>query len=301
MQIQNKDQLPESTLQTETINTGNSSILSSSTKSDLFQLTNGLRPGQSKPIPAAKDVQEIPVFDVSFYNERGDLISGWLAVSTPNAPVIILAHGTPGDRVDMINRASFLFKHGYSVLLFDFQSYGKSQGVMSTLGMVESGDILAAISFLHSYPDTINSRIGLLGLSMGATASVLAAARSTDISAVLAESCPVDATRVPDDVPNDQVRDADRQLVEEVYGVDITLARPIDVVNKLTGRTAIFFVNGDSDVQTPLDGMKALYSAAGEPKQFWVVSGAGHAQSFDVAKADYETRVDQFFDTYLGF
>ncbi|GLV56183.1 hypothetical protein KDH_30260 [Dictyobacter sp. S3.2.2.5] len=171
---------------------------------------------------------------------------------------------------------------------------------MSTLGMIESGDILAAIAFLHSYPDTIDSKIGVLGLSMGATASVLAAARSTDISALVAESCPVDATRVPGDVPNDQVRNADRQLVEEVYGVDITLARPIDVVNKLSGRTAIFFINGDNDDQTPLDGMYALYNAAGGPKQSWVVNGAGHAQSFSLDPTGYETRVDQFFDAYLG-
>ncbi|GER91535.1 hypothetical protein KDW_56970 [Dictyobacter vulcani] len=199
----------------------------------------------------------------------------------------------------MLQRATFLYNHGYTVLLFDFQSYGLSQGTMSTLGLVESGDILAAISFLHAYPDTSDSKIGVLGLSMGATASVLAAARSTDIVALVAESCPVDATRVPGDVPNDQVRDADRELVEDVYGVDITQARPIDVINKLTGRTALFFVNGDNDNQTPLAGMTALYQAAGTPKQSWIVSGAGHAQSYALASSDYETRVDQFFDTYL--
>src|SRR5205823_2026963 len=108
----------------------------------------------------------------------------------------MLAHGTPGNRVSMLQRAAFLYKHGYNVLLFDFQSYGLSQGVMSTLGMVESEDILAAISFLHWLPDTMYSKIGVLGLSMGATAAVLAASRSSDILALVAESCPVDATRV---------------------------------------------------------------------------------------------------------
>lgn len=283
------------------LNSGaNASTLNSSARSDLFQLTDGLRPGLGRPIPAAKDVQEIPVFDVSFYNARGDLISGWLAVHAPHAPLIILTHGTPGNRVDMVQRAAFLFKHGYSVLLFDFQSYGRSQGIMSTLGMVESDDILAAISFLRSYPDTADSKIGVLGLSMGATAGVLAAARSTDISALVAESCPTDATLVPGDVPTAQVRDADRALVEEVYGVDVTQARPIAVINKLAGHTPLFLINGDIDTQTPLAGMNALYRAAGAPKQFWVVSGAQHAQSFSISTADYIARVDQFFDTYLS-
>ncbi len=264
--------------------------------SKLFQLTSGLHPGRGEPIPAAKDVSALPVFDVSFYNWRGNLLSGWLALNAPHAPVIILTHGTPGNRVSMINRAAFLFKHGYNILLFDFQSYGQSQGVMSTLGMVESEDILSAISYIKSLPDTSDSKIGVLGLSMGATAAVLAASRTNDIAALVAESCPVDATRVPGDVPDDQAREADKELVEEVYGVDVTQARPIDVVNKLASHTAIFFVNGDNDDETPLAGMYSLYQTAKQPKQYWVVSGAAHAQSFDVDPGDYIARVDAFFD-----
>jgi len=267
--------------------------------SSLYQLTSGLRPGRGIAIPPARDVAALPVFDVSFYNQRGNLISGWLALRAPHAPVIILTHGTPGNRVDMIPRASFLFDHGYNVLLFDFQSYGESQGAFSTLGMVESEDILASITYLRSLPDTDDSKIGVLGLSMGATAAVLAASQTSEILALVAESCPVDATRVPSDVPDDQVRVADKELVEDVYGVDITQARPIDVVNRLAGRTATFFINGDNDGETPLAGMYQLYNTAGEPKQYWVVPGAGHAQSFAMSPDDYASRVDAFFDAYL--
>ena len=270
-----------------------------SIRSDEIKLTVGLHPGRGQAIPAAADVTELPVKDVSFYNWRGELLSGWLSRITPQAPVIILTHGTPGNRVSMLQRAAFLYKHGYNVLLFDFQSYGLSQGVMSTLGMVESEDILAAISFLHGLPDTMYSKIGVLGLSMGATAAVLAASRSSDILALVAESCPVDATRVPGDVPDEASREADRQLVQEVYGIDITQARPIDYVHKLAGHTAIFFINGDDDSTTPLPGMQALYQAASAPKQYWVVPDAGHAQSFAIDPDGYMQRVDAFFDTYL--
>jgi pimeloyl-ACP methyl ester carboxylesterase len=269
------------------------------TQSSLYQLTSGLRPGRGTPIPAASSVQEFPVVDVTFYNWRGELLSGWLALQMPQAPVIILSHGTPGNRLDMVSRAAFLYKHGYNILLFDFQSYGKSQGAMSTLGMVESEDILSAISYIHGTPEMVYSKVGVLGLSMGATAGVLAAARSKDIAALVAESCPVDATLVTSDVPNEAAREADQELVEQVYGVDITKARPIDAVSKLTGRTAVFFVNGDQDGTTPVDGMQALYQAAGQPKQEWVASGAGHAQSFDDDPNGYVTRVNAFFDKYL--
>ena len=269
------------------------------TQSTFYQLTSGLRPGRGTPIPSASSVQELPVVDVSFYNWRGELLSGWLALQTPQAPVIILSHGTPGNRVGMLSRAAFLYKHGYNVLLFDFQSYGKSQGTISTLGMVESEDILSAISYIHGLPEMVYSKVGVLGLSMGATAAVLAAARSKDIDALVAESCPVDATLVTSDVPNEASREADKELVEQVYGVDITKARPIDAVSKLSGRTAIFLINGDKDDTTPLSGMQSLYQAAGQPKQEWVAPGAAHAQSFDVDTAAYIANVDAFFDTYL--
>lgn len=264
-----------------------------------LQLTSGLRSGSGVSIPDARDVHALPVSAISFYNWRGYLLSGWFALHTPQAPVIIVAHGTPGNRVSMISRAAFLYAHGYNVLLFDFQSYGRSQGVVSTLGLVESEDILAAISYIHSLPATSDSKIGVLGLSMGATAAILAAARTNDIVALVAESCPVDATRVPGDVPNAAVRAADRELVEDAYGVDITKARPIDVVNRLAGRTALFFINGGADTVTPLSGMRSLYQAAGEPKSYWIVPAAHHAQSFTVATASYIAQVDAFFDTYL--
>ena len=267
---------------------------------DLYRLTAGLHPGRGQAIPNAADVLALPVQDVAFYNWRGELLSGWLALNSPGAPLIILNHGTPGNRVSMISRAAFLYNHGFNVLLFDFQSYGKSQGEISTLGMVESEDILAAISYVHSLPATMFSKIGVLGLSMGATAAVLAASRSTDILALVAESCPVDATLVTADVPNEASRQADKQLVEQIYGVDITQARPIDVVHKLAGHTAIFFVNGDVDTITPLSGMQALYDSAGDPRQFWIVPGAQHAQSFDVDPQQYIQRIDAFFDKYLG-
>jgi hypothetical protein len=60
---------------------------------------------------AAADVTALPVKDVSFYDWRGELLSGWLALITPEAPVIVLTHGTPGNRMSMLQRAAFHYKH----------------------------------------------------------------------------------------------------------------------------------------------------------------------------------------------
>src|SRR5579884_730887 len=65
---------------------------------NLYRLTSGLRPGRGEPIPNAADVHALPVEDVSFYNWRGELLSGWLSLTSAGAPLIILTHGTPGNR-----------------------------------------------------------------------------------------------------------------------------------------------------------------------------------------------------------
>ena len=56
------------------------------TQSSLYQLSSGLRPGRGTPIPAANSVQALPVVDVAFYNWRGELLSGWLALLPAVAP-----------------------------------------------------------------------------------------------------------------------------------------------------------------------------------------------------------------------
>ena len=121
-----------SQLGTSTSNNPVEDFALNSIKSDQLKLTAGVHPGRGPAIPAATDVTALPVKDVSFYNWRGELLSGWLALVTPEAPVILLAHGTPGNRLSMLQRAAFLYKHGYNVLLFDFQSYGLSQGTRAS-------------------------------------------------------------------------------------------------------------------------------------------------------------------------
>src|SRR5437016_6833847 len=80
-----------------------------SIRSDEIKLTAGLHPGRGQAIPAAADVAELPVKDVSFYNWRGELLSGWLALGTPEAPVIMLTHRATGKGVRRLQRAGFCY------------------------------------------------------------------------------------------------------------------------------------------------------------------------------------------------
>jgi uncharacterized protein len=71
-----------------------------------------------------------------------------------------------------VHRAEFLRLAGYSTLLIDFQGTGESAGEAITFGWLECFDVLAAVNYLKGrLPD---ERVGVIGLSLGGTATLLA-------------------------------------------------------------------------------------------------------------------------------
>jgi pimeloyl-ACP methyl ester carboxylesterase len=70
----------------------------------------------------------------------------------------------------MLERARFLLRAGYTVLLFDFSAHGESTGEHITIGYLESRDAQAAISFLRKILP--GEKIGVIGVSMGGGSAV---------------------------------------------------------------------------------------------------------------------------------
>src|SRR5262245_4042284 len=109
---------------------------------------------------------------VEFESDSGSKLSGWLIPGHKGAGAVILMHGFRGDRRQMLGRAAFLNQAGYSVLLFDFQAHGESPGNGITIGHLESRDALAAVEFMKR--NYTGQKIGVIGLSMGGAAAVMA-------------------------------------------------------------------------------------------------------------------------------
>jgi pimeloyl-ACP methyl ester carboxylesterase len=88
----------------------------------------------------------------------------------------------------MLSRAEFLQRSGYSVLLIDFQAHGESTGQHSTFGDLESRDVVAALELLRL--ELPGERLGVIGVSLGAAAFVLAEGRPKVDAAVLESMYP---------------------------------------------------------------------------------------------------------------
>jgi len=56
-------------------------------------------------------------------------VQGWLVRNQPGHGAVLLLHGVRGNRIDMLGRARFLARAGYTVLLGDLPAHGASGGI----------------------------------------------------------------------------------------------------------------------------------------------------------------------------
>lgn len=261
--------------------------------------------GRSAPDPTRAD---IPVQAVHFAAADGVKLAGWLAVASPRAPTVILVHGFKGTRAAMLPWARFLFAAGYNVLLYDSRGCGESEGWGIALGAREPDDVLGAVRYLQGRADLTSGRIGALGISLGAGVVLLAAAREPAILATVADSAwtderpqldrmgtiPVGPVAVP-------VLPYEPALVDRLIGAHLADARPLAAIARIAPR-AVFLIHSadDANATTPLAGERALFAAAGQPKQEWIAPSGGHTGALAAHHDEYTRRVLAFFAATLG-
>jgi uncharacterized protein len=211
-------------------------------------------------------------------------------------------HGVRANRLSMLDRARFLVQAGYSVLLFDFQAHGESTGKQITFGYLESRDAQAAVSFLRALAP--GERIGVLGVSMGGAAALLASP-PLQINALVLEMVYPDINQAISNRLTMRLGGWARVLTPLLawqfrprLGVGSEALRPIDKVAGISAPK--LFIVGEQDQHTTLAESRQLFNGASEPKELWVVAGARHVDLCLVAQKEYAQRVLDFFGRNLG-
>ncbi|HEU4783408.1 MAG TPA: alpha/beta fold hydrolase [Ktedonobacterales bacterium] len=265
--------------------------------------------GAARGTPNAAQATQagLRVQNISFTASDGVRLRGWLAIASPQASTIILAHGFKGTRVSMLPWARFLYAAGYNVLLFDGRGCGQSDGWGIGLGATEPNDIIGAVRYLESRSDLTNKRYGALGVSLGAGVVLLAAAREPALAAVVADSAWADERHQLDrmsSVPVGRISlpvlPYEPALVDALIGARLEATSPNAAIGKIAPR-AVFLIHSadDQNTTTPLAGEAQLYADAGQPKQQWIAPSGGHAGALAAHSAEYQQRALAFFAQYL--
>lgn len=246
------------------------------------------------------------VEEIAFRGADGVILRGWYLAHAAPRDVLIICHGYAMNRHELLDLARALHANGHAILLFDFRAHGTSEGTRSTIGYREAGDVIAAVEYLRGRPELATVPLGVAGISMGAAAALLAAAREPQIGAVAADS----SFTALSDTAIGSLRDRGHGAIAPLgplilrFGELLTRARlatnrPINAIGALAPRP-VLIIHDSEDTFIPVRNAFALYAAASGPKEIWVRPGRGHASLWSCCAEEYAERLDRFFTTALG-
>lgn len=258
--------------------------------------------GLSAPVRVAIGVAPADLHASSVSIAAGGVdLAGWSVAGKPGAGAVLLLHGVRSNRLQMLGRARFLARQGYSVLLLDLQAHGESGGDHITFGAREADGVTAALGWLRSrYP---GERIGVIGVSLGAASLVLAHPHPAPDAVVLESMYPTIEEAVANRL-GERLGAPGRWMTPLLvmqlplrFGVSPSALRPVEAAATLD--CPVLVISGSADRHTTAGETLRIFGALPGPKQLWMVDGAAHVDMHARAPAEYEARVGAFLAARL--
>lgn len=216
--------------------------------------------------------------DVYFSSADGTKLHGWLLPAQGKAKgTVLFLHGNAENISTHIASVHWLPAHQYNVFLPDYRGYGLSEGSPTLAGAQH--DIDSSMAYLLQRKDIDADRIVILAQSLGGALSIYNVAHSpyrAKIRALISESA------------FSQYRGIVREKLDSFWltwplqwPLSFTIDddySPLPLVNKISP-IPLLIIHGDKDPVVPLAHGQALFAAAGQPKEMWVVKGGGHIEA----------------------
>lgn len=269
-----------------------------------YASSRAIHPAQNAYSWSLKDYPNLKAQPVQFTTRDGVSLAGRFFPGSSRT-TIILSHGYGDDQDQMIPWADFLNRAGFSVFTYDMRERGQSGGKAVTLGAFEQTDLVSAVDYLVTRPDVDRGRIGALGVSLGASVTIMAAAADPRIGAVVDDSGFAAASNVIASsfeafvhIPAFPFAPITVKMAEWRTGANVHQVQPDKVIGRI-GPRPIFIIHGTADTLVPPENSERNFAAAKEPKQIWWVPGAGHVEARTLFTDEYDLRVVRFFHQSL--
>ncbi|HEX2915953.1 MAG TPA: alpha/beta hydrolase [Chloroflexia bacterium] len=176
-------------------------------------------------------------------------LRGWWVPKDGSQKALILVHGRDSNRTRLLPLSKSLSDSGYNLLYFDLQGQGQSDGDRYYFGQREKEDVTGAFAFVKSKGFS-SSSIGVLGWSMGGSATLLALPLEPELKVVVTDSAYADFEKVAyyrfsrDYGLPDFLLPGIFASGKLLYGLDMNQTRPEVALQQVEGRR-IFLIHGD--------------------------------------------------------
>ena len=208
------------------------------------------------------------------------VLSGWFIPAKNSDAVIIASHGVADSKNGILSYLVPYVAAGYSLVVYDLRHHKDSTGKYCSLGYWESRDLVTMTEYVKD--SLANGQpICYWGFSLGATVSLLAAANTKDVSAVISQSPFVSIRQVVSHYmvrfyhlpawPTVPIGISFMDWLAETSSRDVDIA---GIADKLTN-TPILLIGSPNDTQVPLHWLETLQRIIGDSADL-LVGPYGH-------------------------
>ena len=207
-----------------------------------------------------------------FQSGDGTKLFGWYVEAQADRPVVLWCHGNAGTIINRLENLREIFRLGLSAFLFDYRGYGRSQGKPSEDGLYQ--DAVGAYDYLTRTRMIRSDRLILFGRSLGAAVAGELAAQRPAAGLILESPFPsieAVAKHHYGGLPVHWLLGAEFRLIDRL---------PLLSLPKL-------IIHGDRDDIIPIELGRQVFEAAQPPKEWYVIRGADHNNTYQVGGAPY--------------
>jgi pimeloyl-ACP methyl ester carboxylesterase len=203
----------------------------------------------------------LEVEDRWFHAKDETKLHGWWVARRRALGTVLYCHGSSGSIAHKVDVLAALRQLRVNLFAFDYRGYGRSSGQPSEGGLFQ--DARAAWDHLVDELGVRPEEMLLFGHSLGGAVAIDCALDRTAAGLIVESSFT-------------QVRDMARAS-HPGLPLHLVARNQFRSVHKV-GRLSLpkLFIHGDADERVPPELGSRLYEAAAEPKELYLVPGAGH-------------------------